>query len=95
VANFCPQVGKGWLAEWPRNPDTVAMKIEFQSLQNVVRQSGILFPNGEFRRIPFRPATRRTGIITRFRGACKFEVPIGYQDKTGFHLGEWLQKETK
>jgi hypothetical protein len=93
LVNFCPHVGKGWLVARPRNPHNEATKIDFQSLRNVVRQSGILFPNGDFRRVPFKAAPRRTGIITRFRGACKFEMPIGYQDKTGFHTGEMTWPE--
>jgi hypothetical protein len=31
----------------------------------------------------FSPA----GIIVRLRNAVKFEIPMGYQDETGFHAG--------
>jgi hypothetical protein len=27
------------------------------------------------------------GIITKLRNMVKIEVPIGYQDETGFHIG--------
>jgi len=27
------------------------------------------------------------GIITKLRAAVKIEVPVGYQDETGFHFG--------
>jgi len=64
------------------------MRIDFQSMQDVVRQTGPLFPVGDFRRVPFKPASRKKRITTLFPGPFKFEVPIGYQDATGFHLGE-------
>ena len=31
----------------------------------------------------FSPA----GILARLKNAVKFEIPTGYQDETGFHLG--------
>lgn len=31
----------------------------------------------------FSPA----GIVARLRSAIKLEIPTGYQDETGFHLG--------
>jgi hypothetical protein len=31
----------------------------------------------------FSPA----GIIARLKNAVKFEIPVGYQDETGFHAG--------
>ena len=31
----------------------------------------------------FSPA----GLIARLKNAVKFEIPIGYQDETGFHTG--------
>jgi len=27
------------------------------------------------------------GLITRLKNATKFEIPVGYQDETGFHTG--------
>jgi hypothetical protein len=27
------------------------------------------------------------GVIARLRAAMKFQVPLGYQDETGFHAG--------
>lgn len=27
------------------------------------------------------------GIIARLKNAIKFEIPVGYQDETGFHTG--------
>ena len=27
------------------------------------------------------------GIIARLRNAIRFEIPMGYQDETGFHAG--------
>ena len=35
------------------------------------------------------PRSRRwLKVFTKFLGAVRFEVPIGYQDETGFHYGE-------
>ena len=31
----------------------------------------------------FSPA----GLIARLKNAVKFEIPVGYQDETGFHTG--------
>lgn len=28
-----------------------------------------------------------SGIVTRLRKSIRIEVPIGYEDETGFHLG--------
>ena len=40
----------------------------------------------------FSPA----GIIARLKNAVKFEIPTGYQDETGFHLGvKAAEKEIK
>jgi len=27
------------------------------------------------------------GIFAKMRNAIRFEIPIGYQDETGFHMG--------
>jgi hypothetical protein len=40
----------------------------------------------------FSPA----GIIARLRNAVKFEIPMGYQDESGFHAGvKAAEKEIK
>lgn len=28
-----------------------------------------------------------TGLIARLKNAIKLDVPVGYQDETGFHIG--------
>ena len=28
------------------------------------------------------------GFLTKLRDSFRFEVPVGYQDETGFHLGK-------
>ena len=33
-------------------------------------------------------------LATRFRKALKFEIPTGYQDETGFHMGA-MPKESE
>ena len=39
---------------------------------------------------------RLAGILARLRAAVKFEVPVGYQDETGFHYGRKpARKNTK
>jgi len=36
------------------------------------------------------------GIIAKLRNAMRFEVPVGYQDETGFHMGvKSAEKEVK
>lgn len=36
------------------------------------------------------------GIIARLKNAVRFEIPTGYQDETGFHLGvKASEKEIK
>jgi len=36
------------------------------------------------------------GIIAKLRNAMKFEIPVGYQDETGFHYGvKPAEKEIK
>ena len=36
------------------------------------------------------------GLITRLKNATKFEIPVGYQDETGFHTGvKAAEKELK
>ncbi len=36
------------------------------------------------------------GIIARLKSAVKFEIPTGYQDETGFHIGvKSAEKEIK
>jgi hypothetical protein len=36
------------------------------------------------------------GVITRLCNAVKFEIPVGYQDESGFHCGtEPASKEIK
>jgi hypothetical protein len=36
------------------------------------------------------------GIIARLRNAISIEIPIGYQDETGFHMGvKPVEKEIK
>lgn len=86
-------VDKGWLEWWPRNRDIWGMIIEFQSLQHATRQGGALFPDSNFRRVPFKSAKAKLRIFALFRAAHKFEVPIGYQDETGFHRGEMPRPE--
>ena len=27
------------------------------------------------------------GLVARLKNAVKFEIPVGYQDETGFHTG--------
>ena len=40
----------------------------------------------------FSPA----GLIARLKNAIKFDIPTGYQDETGFHLGVKAdEKETQ
>lgn len=34
------------------------------------------------------------GVITKFRAAMKIQIPVGYQDQTGFHLGVQPAEET-
>jgi len=36
------------------------------------------------------------GIIAKLRNAIRLEIPIGYQDETGFHMGvKPVEKEIK
>jgi hypothetical protein len=36
------------------------------------------------------------GIITRLKNAIKFEIPTGYQDESGFHMGvKAVEKDIK
>ena len=37
----------------------------------------------------FSPA----GLIARLKNAIKFDIPVGYQDETGFHAG--VKREEK
>ncbi len=37
--------------------------------------------------------TARTGFIAKLLNALKIEVPVGYQDETGFHLGAKSSKD--
>jgi len=40
----------------------------------------------------FSPA----GFIARLKSAVKFDIPVGYQDETGFHTGvKTAEKEVK
>ena len=40
--------------------------------------------------------SRFRGIITKMRNAVRFDIPIGYQDETGFHMGvKPAEKEIK
>jgi hypothetical protein len=33
------------------------------------------------------PGSMFRGVVTRLRIAVKLDIPVGYQDETGFHLG--------
>jgi len=57
------------------------------SKQTVMDQKAWL-PTGT---VSFSP----TGIIAKLWNAVKIEIPVGYQDETGFHAGaKPAQKET-
>jgi hypothetical protein len=37
-----------------------------------------------------------SGVVTKLRKAIRIEIPIGYQDETGFHMGvKPAEKEVK
>ena len=60
---------------------------------------GLRFPDGTRQRdghadrLPARPPSRVIGILSRLRAALKSRVPLGYEDKTGFHTGAFRSED--
>jgi hypothetical protein len=70
--------------------DVQTMKMNRQWPELQVQEHGRFFADHRtgFLRFKVGPPRIVARVVAKFHATCGFVVPIGYQDKTGFHYGE-------